>query len=45
MDLEGIQSGELEGNLVLPPLAGTGDITVTSEVSWSLYRGDSESGE
>ena len=39
VDLEGIQSGELEGTLVLPSLAGTGDIPVTSEVSWSLRRG------
>ena len=37
MDLEGIQSGEWEGNLVLPSLSGTGDIPVTSEVLWSLY--------
>ncbi|CAM9105608.1 unnamed protein product, partial [Bubo scandiacus] len=33
VDLEVTQSGELEGNVVLPSLAGTGDIPVTSEVS------------
>lgn len=45
VDLEGIQSAELEGNLVLPVLAGMGDITVTSEISWSLCRGESISDE
>jgi len=38
VNLEGILSGEVEGILVLPLLAGSGKIPATSEASRSLYN-------